>query len=294
MQNRSLKRIFIVGCPRSGTTLLQSMIAAHPRLTSYPETHFWDYTIPKKGYLRWAKIYSYPERKLVSDYLNEHGYPGEAMSGMRPFYFRTPAWSAALMRVLDSLTSNKFHGWIEKTPRHLHCIPFIEAADPDARFLHMLREGKDVVASMYEVTHSYPEHWNGPRDIDTCIERWKTDIGISRRYLGRQRHAFVRYGDLTERAGDTLKEISEFLGVDYTSEMRRSFKEEARNLVGSSEKWKAANIRGRKKKDKFSGIFNTEEQAYIRESLRDVSLQSFENGILSETPESGEKREAAQ
>ena len=73
MQNRSFKRIYIVGCPRSGTTLLQSMVAAHPLLTSYPETHFWDYTIPKNRYLRFPKIYSFPERKLVSDYLQDGG-----------------------------------------------------------------------------------------------------------------------------------------------------------------------------------------------------------------------------
>ena len=202
------------------------------------------------------------------------------MSDMRSCYFRTAGWSAALMKVLDNLTAPELQGWIEKTPRHLHCIPFIEAADPGALFLHMLREGRDVVASMYEVTHSYPEHWNGPRDIDTCVERWKADIGISRQYLGRRNHAFVRYGDLTESPEDTLKAVSEFLGVEFTAEMHQSFREEARTLVGSSEKWKAANIRGRKGGDKFSGIFTSSEQQYIRKRLSGATLEMFKNRIL--------------
>ena len=40
-------RIFIVGCPRSGTTLLQSLLAAHPQIHSFPETHFFPNTIEK-------------------------------------------------------------------------------------------------------------------------------------------------------------------------------------------------------------------------------------------------------
>ena len=38
-----MKRIFLVGAPRSGTTILQSLLAAHPKITSFPETKFFQY-----------------------------------------------------------------------------------------------------------------------------------------------------------------------------------------------------------------------------------------------------------
>ncbi|MEQ8960988.1 MAG: sulfotransferase [Coleofasciculus sp. C2-GNP5-27] len=45
---RTLKeRIFLVGCPRSGTTLLQSLLAAHPQIASFPESHFFRHLIPE-------------------------------------------------------------------------------------------------------------------------------------------------------------------------------------------------------------------------------------------------------
>lgn len=275
MPDSSFKRIFIVGCPRSGTTLLQSMVSAHPEFTSYPETHFWDYTIPEKFYHRIPKIYSGDEQKVVRKYLEEHGFPLESMAGMNPFYFRTRKWSRALMQVLDNLTGNKLTGWIEKTPRHLLSIPYIKEADRNVFFIHVLREGKDVVASMYEVTHKYPEYWNGPRSIDTCIERWKNDIEHSRNFLNQPKHSFVLYDDLIHRKENIMKELCGFLGIEFASGMVDNFKEEARDLVDQTEEWKSANIEGRSKKDKFDRIFSAQEQDYILEQLDDVSLDDF-------------------
>lgn len=273
--SREYKRIFVVGCPRSGTTLLQSMIAAHPKLTSFPETHFWDYTIPDKLHFRLPKIYTSNDKQIVKDYLSEHHFSLDAMAGMSSFYLTTKRWSEALLQVLDKLTSDKFDGWIEKTPRHLYAIPHISVVDADAVFLHIGREGKDVVASMYEVTRQYPEHWNGPRDIDKCISRWKKDISRSKVYLDNARHFFVFYDDLVNNKEEVVQKISGFLNLDFTIEMVRNFTEEARNLVGMKEEWKSANIEGKKRENKFSRLFTAEEQEYILQQTQAISLIPF-------------------
>lgn len=277
--NPEFQRIFIVGCPRSGTTLLQSMMAAHPKLTSYPETHFWDYTIPDRLRYRFPKIYTSREKQVVRDYLSEHQFSLEAMSGMKPFYLTTRGWSKALMRVLDHLTETNFSGWIEKTPRHLYAIPHIIAADADALFLHILREGKDVVASMYEVTQNYPEHWSGARDLDTCISRWKKDIKLSKAYLDDDRHSFVCYDDLVHSKQKMIQNICGFLALDFAPEMVREFTDEAQDLVGTEEKWKSANIKGKKTGDKFSRVFTEEEQEYVIQQIKDISLDPFRGQI---------------
>jgi hypothetical protein len=251
------------------------MIAAHPRLISYPETHFWDYTIPDKFRYRFLKIYSAPEKALVRAYLDEHEFPLDAMSDMKSRYLTTRSWSRALMRILDRLTDPELSGWIEKTPRHLYAIPYITGADKDALFLHILRSGKDVVASMYEVTHKYPEYWNGPRTIDMCLERWKRDVELSKKYLTHPRHFFISYEELLEYKEKILEKVCEFLGVSFSLEMIDSFMSEAQKLVGEKEKWKAANISGRSPGSKFSSIFSSNEQEYILSEIGNISLESF-------------------
>ena len=51
MQTAPKQRIFLVGCPRSGTTLLQSLLAAHPDITSFPESHFFRHLIDNRRWL---------------------------------------------------------------------------------------------------------------------------------------------------------------------------------------------------------------------------------------------------
>ena len=273
------KRIFIVGCPRSGTTFLQSLLAAHPKLTSYPETHFWDYTIPKKKRYRLPKVYTIREKKLIREFLQKYDFSLEAMAGMKPLYFSYKSWSKALMEVLDNLTSDEFDGWIEKTPRHIYSVPFITAADSNARFIHIIREARDVVASLYQVTHEYPEHWNGPKDIDDCIQKWKEFIDESHKYLDQPRHSFVRYEELLERKEEITAELCEFIGLEYSSEMLQDYTDEAEKLVNQNEKWKESNIKGRDKTDKFTTLFSTEEQEYIKERTKHVSLAPFSGKI---------------
>lgn len=273
------KRIFIVGCPRSGTTFLQSLLAAHPKLTSYPETHFWDYSIPKQIRFRAPKVYTMREKKLVQQWLQKYEFPLDAMNHMQPLYFTYKSWSKALMKVLDNLTDDEVSGWIEKTPRHIYSVPFITAADANARFIHILREGKDVVASLYQVTHKYPEHWNGPKDIDDCIQKWKKFIAESRKYLDQPRHSFVRYEELLANKAELVPKLCEFIGFDFEPEMLQEYTNKAERLVGENEKWKESNISGKDKTDKFSRIFSPEEQEYIIEQTQGISLEAFSRKI---------------
>ena len=273
MSSRTLKRIFIVGCPRSGTTLLQSMLAAHSQLHSFPETHFWDYTVPENRFYRLLKIYSSFDKKIVYDFMRKYDLKTDV--NMRPFYFTTGGWSKALIKVLDSFTPTGVGGWVEKTPRHLNYISHISAVCPDAYFIHMLREGKDVVASMYQVTQESPKQWGGARDINTCIARWQKDVKRSKQYLGDRQHLFLTYGELVSEKEKVLQRLSEKLNVTFQSKMIEEFSNEAENLIGNEEQWKQANVEGRKAGDKFSQIFTKEEQQYIIKAVADISLEPF-------------------
>ena len=152
------RRFFLVGCPRSGTTLLQSMLATHSQIASFPESHLLLVSSrTRRGrWLRKAGIVPPDMRHRLQQFLQEVGHP-ELMP--RRIY-RLQPFITTFVGILDRLASFQGKtGWLEKTPGHLYYIDDFARACPDARFIHLVRNGADVVASLYEVTQHYPEVW---------------------------------------------------------------------------------------------------------------------------------------
>ncbi len=117
--------IFVIGSPRSGTTLLRLMLDSHPRISCGEETHF----------LRDLEAIVGRDWQLVRTYgLDREWW----LDRIRALYedFQT----AVLSR------SGKAR-WAEKDPTYTLHLPFIEELFPDALYVHLLRDGHDVVAS---------------------------------------------------------------------------------------------------------------------------------------------------
>ena len=143
------QRIFVVGCPRSGTTLLQSLLAAHSDVASFPESHLFSSLVADRGKLRSTfNIASRKARPQFDTFLRE--LQREDLNQYLPkFSFLVRQYSHAFIRILDILSEEQGKDiWIEKTPRHLHCIDQIEKLLPEPQFIHIIRSGKDVVASL--------------------------------------------------------------------------------------------------------------------------------------------------
>lgn len=254
------------------------MLAAHPQLSSFPETHFWIRTIREKPYFRLPKLYAGRDKKVVSSYLQKYDFPLEAMADMKSIYYTGKGWSNALLNVLDNIADEQTAGWVEKTPFHLLRISSITAADPEVKFIHIIRSGKDVIASLYDVTHNYPQHWGGePYSIDKCIAIWKKCIRRSLRYLKAPQHHFVNYDELVETNEQILRRLTNFLGLEYVSTMGSAHTQAAQNVVGNFEKWKRSNVEGRSRIDKFTKSFNPKEQQKIKNSIQEISLEPFIN-----------------
>jgi Sulfotransferase family len=281
MKNDSLKRIFIVGSPRSGTTLLQSMLAAHPDINSFPESHFfkhlsfnqrrWKLTL---GMLGIAPTTARQQFRKFFHQINQN----EMQKFLPPYSIFRYQYSRAFVKALDSLTKQKSKTiWIEKTPGHLYCIDCIRENITDAKFIHILRSGIDVVASQYEVTHSYPDVWGGKRSIDDCIQRWIKDLRISKSHLHQSDTIIVTYEDLLKYPDRTIKRICEFIEIDFDESMICKYNEMFQSIVLSNETWKSNN----KEKildsnsEKFYKIFDKSQQSYIVEKLKDFTIDEF-------------------
>jgi Sulfotransferase family len=218
-----LKRIFLVGAPRSGTTILQSLLAAHPEITSFPETKFFQY--------------------LWSDRLKP-----QLSSRLREFFhkeIRRPDLCDELELYKGSLTSDRikwFVGildklavedgnniWLEKTPEHVYFARDILDYLPDAKFIHIVRNPLDVVASMRKATSDPSTNavWSGEWSLQFCVERWKSSVVASNYFRNTASHLLVRYEDLLENKVKILSQCCYFIGIAYDPEMLWNYRSQA-------------------------------------------------------------------
>jgi hypothetical protein len=268
--NESIRgRSFLVACPRSGTTLLQSFLAAHPRMTSFPESHFFTRLVPAHLGPCTAGVAARSARRNFRKFLKKIGRPnlGRRLAG-RAHLMRQ--YVRAFVGILDELTleRGKDH-WLEKTPDHLHVIAAIEKYVPSVRFIHLLRRGEDVVASLYEVTRRYPRYWHGAWAIDACTDEWNQDVRRSMECRGRPNHYFLRYEDLVTDPAAVLSDLCRFLDLAFEPAMLEEQAAAAAAVVLPDEPWKAQTIAGLQKSmpSKFGTVFTPQQQSYVRARL---------------------------
>ncbi len=217
-----MKRIFLVGAPRSGTTILQSLLAAHPEIISFPESKFFHY-------LLYEPFVANLSSRLTSFFRDEIHRPElfNDFDDSQTVETKT-RW---FVGVLDSLSMEQNKSiWLEKTPEHIYFIEDIQRLIPDAKFIHILRNGMDTIASMYESTRIYNDLWGGVWDLEHCIERWEYAVLTSHKYVNNSNHIFVKYEELIDNKSVVLADICNFIGIEYHAAMLINYKAKAANL----------------------------------------------------------------
>lgn len=205
---------FIVGVNRSGTTLLRLMLDSHPELTIPPETHF----VPEM--IRLARRDNTTRKRLVRA-ATDHPRWGDFGLDEEVLLARLqdvkPLNPADAIRVFYDLYAEKEGKprWGDKTPRYMRAMPRIERALPEARFIHLIRDGRDVALSQAE------RALDGPApEITEVAERWKRRIETARVHSADlDDYLEVRYEDLVGDPEASLRRICEFLELRYDEAM---------------------------------------------------------------------------
>lgn len=202
---------FIVGCPRSGTTLLSVLLDRHPQLCVLPETAFYDEVAPLLlkvgdddgsilGILRqWRRL---PELKLDA---------GDVLCRLNP---RERAPSDVLAAILDLYAEAQGKPRSgEKTPQHLWHTPAIMRHFPNAKVICLLRDGRDVALSL----NAMP--WWSPRSLTQAAELWKQSVGLVDSFTQQypERFKVCRYEDLVTSPASVLSSIMDYLGENFDS-----------------------------------------------------------------------------
>jgi len=273
-----MQRIFIVGCPRSGTTLVQAMLARHPAVLTLPETAFFEHLCGDLKW-RWGDRDVRPQRRRLRQRLGFARKRAHAALGMLqrrlsneaarlPWPLRTESCARRFVDLLDARAHAEGRtAWIEKTPYHLLYIPEIEYHVPNARFVHVIRPGEDVLASIADANLRYENnnafgggtvHWS---------RRWNRAAQIHREHARQPHHHFVFLDDLTRDKHREWLRLCAFLQIDAAAELDASCDQPIADL--QSEPWKRDALSGQpgQTRRKAESMFGPQVREWLRRQL---------------------------
>ena len=235
----SLERpIFVVGCPRSGTTLVQCILSASSQAFSLPETHFFSYVLPETGRTP-------SDRLSVADVQHARG----AIEAETDLPDLGPLWTSLQTRldqgaeltaldlfvaIVELFRPTGGQRAIEKTPLHVMHLEQIGACFPDALFVNVVREPVDVVSSLLGVP------WQPSRSVVSLAQRWVQSVEAAHAYAAAHpgRIQSVVYEALVQDPEAQVQRLCEFVGLPFEPAMLDEFGKEAARNVGRAETWK--------------------------------------------------------
>lgn len=208
---------FVVGCQRSGTTLLRAMLDTHPEMAVPPESNF----LPT----------------LMESRSKYEGDAGFDVEGLVEDMFATRwigRWELPRELLVDALTACRVDSladalrcvyglyaerrgktrYADKTPDYVAELPAIAELFPEARFIHVIRDGRDVALSLLEL------EW-GPSSVAQAAIYWRDRVSTGRRdgsSLG-DRYLEVRYEHLVAQPNEVIGEVCDFVDLERDPRM---------------------------------------------------------------------------
>jgi hypothetical protein len=199
--------IFVVGSPRSGTSWLQGLLAEHPVLASPPESYlFPDFLGPCEAHWHASvgRNRSSHDAGADGNGLDELLDREAFVEWMRNLYGEARRAALELKPGATRL--------LEKTPDNARHLPLIREIVPDACFVHIVRDPKDVVASLLE-RHRRPFGEWAPSDVLTATRIWLGNVSAALRDGDPTDTLPIRYEDLKADAHKVLQRVTDFAGL---------------------------------------------------------------------------------
>ena len=206
---------FIVAAARSGTTLLRVMLDRHPDIAIPGEGHF----IPRMWKNR--KRYGVDGRVdqidlFLADLARDRAFgywelPIQAVRSEIGDRVGLPLPEAISSAYAAFAHAHGKERWADKTPDYIDHLALLARLFPKARFVHMIRDGRDVALSTIDLKRLH-------RHAATCGYFWSRQIGTARtvgRRLGSRRYFEVRYEDLIGSPEPILRRLCDFVGLAF-------------------------------------------------------------------------------
>jgi hypothetical protein len=217
---------FILGCVRSGTTLLRNILCLHPNLECPQETHLFRWAEPfgsleyNKNYLK-APLF---KRHRKEDGISEFDF--HYSLAMQPTRHGLMSWYGNTYLLKRGNAGGR---WFEKTPQHVYNLLLLAEAYPDSKFVHLVRNPLNAVVSIMKGDVMPPLELRG------AINYWLEAAMILSQYrkLAPDRLLEIRYEDLVRDPDPQVSTILNFVGepVDLFPFKKVSGVGSAKNVV---------------------------------------------------------------
>jgi hypothetical protein len=220
--------IIIGGCGSSGTTLLKTMLDSHKNIACGHEISFFDhprlFSTGKEDLHRMFLEQDFSDLTdgLIVPIKTQYGdtfglFVPNSGRLYHDFAKTNQMFEMAkdIKHFINLFLSNfaDISGkkrWAEKTPNNIFCIKEIMDFFPDAKFVHVIRDGRDTALSL---------HMSRGYDLISAVIRWILSIEAGIRHRGNPRYYEIRYEDLVLDTKNTLRELMDFLEDDYDPSM---------------------------------------------------------------------------
>jgi Sulfotransferase family len=207
--------LLILGVRRSGTTLLRVMLDRHSQLAVPDETYF----VPQLADRHLRRVD--PDRFLedVRRVVDWDLSLGEVRARLRDGMPVGEAIGSVYAVYAEERGKPR---WGDKTPMYMQNLRLLERLFPDARFVHLIRDGRDAATSFLAMPRGIvTETWMRPQTPADFACQWRTEVAAARRLGGRVggRYLEVRYEDLVADVEAVLHRICDFAGLAYEPAM---------------------------------------------------------------------------
>jgi hypothetical protein len=212
--------LFVVGCGRSGTTVLRLMLNAHPDLAIPPEAQFIERLAARRDrYV--APDGGFAADGFLVDLLTDRRFKEWGVADA-DVCERIPASGATFAGIITAAFESyaAAHGklrWGDKTPDHVRYMSLLGGLWPEGKFVHLIRDGRDVAGSLAHTPF-------GPKTVLEQARYWAKRVRAGRRAgaaLGPSRYLEVRYESLVGDLEAELRRICSFAGLTFEPAMLR-------------------------------------------------------------------------
>ncbi len=227
-----MSAVFIVGAPRSGTTLLQSIVCSHSYFYSLPETSFFSEILPILGV-----EYFNPNREIKKNAVKVIEENLQLMTGFKVDLCSKISDNMTIRDAFELLVQEFNHEkkkyWVEKTTNHARYMFAIHRFYPDAKFIHIIRDPVAAVGSMMSLRPTsvldfrisyFPVCYNQSKLWNECVS-----AAFKYPYQAKVLHIF--YENLVLYPYECVQKVCDFLKVPFEEKMLNSFHDSSKNII---------------------------------------------------------------
>ena len=282
-----MKHVFILGNPRSGTSLFRIMLNHHPALIAPPECGFAHWLLPK--YNDWSAadfndgrlndyVTDVTQSKKFSTWNVAASVLKDKITELEPINYAQLVTAVYLAYKSDT---SDVKAVIDKNNYYIHHLHDLITIWPDAVFFHVVRDVRDVACSYRELKNlnSFSKFKPDlPHDISEIANEWQTNnINILEFLSGlndRTKYIRVKYEDLVTDNEATLTKVVNYLGIPFSSKMERYYENKHSELGEPVETidWKRRTVQEPdiSRVGRFKGILTKHELQVIEQSCHDL------------------------